>query len=159
DRRVLARLWNGCVGKIEDWPTVRLFEPPVKTAAGPWFEDFHKGLRDDIETHLNELARIHHNRDGQRARPCKPTTLTTRKLELVGAVRMAVKEGIRLEELTSLIALIHPDVADKILDGYWRKDGENPSTYTINLSSRFLGLGYKAGLDQEELRRLGDLCF
>ena len=44
-----------------------------------------------------------------------------------------MKVGIPLASLTSLSALIHPDVAEKVLDGYWRKDGEIPTTYTINL--------------------------
>src|ERR1043166_2575292 len=107
NRRILARLWNGCIGKINGWPNVRLFQPPVKAAAGPWFEDFPQGLRDAIEAYLNGLARIHCNKDGQRSRPCKQSTLTTRRRELVAAVRMAVTVGIPLNSLTSLRALIH----------------------------------------------------
>jgi integrase len=71
-----------------------------------------------------------------------------------------VKLGVPLASLTSLSALIHPDVAEKILDGYWRKDGEIPTTYTINLSCRFVALAHAiGGLDEAALRRLGDLRF
>jgi hypothetical protein len=73
---------------------------------------------------------------------------------------MAVKVGIPIESLTSLSALVHPDVAEKILDGYWHKDGEIPTTYTINLSCRFVGLAHAiGGLDENVLRRLGDIRF
>jgi integrase len=73
---------------------------------------------------------------------------------------MAVKLGIPLASLTSLAALIHPGVAEKVLDGYWRKDGEAPSTYTINLSCRFVALAHSVGgLDEVALRKLGDLRF
>ena len=57
-------------------------------------------------------------------------------------------------------ALIHPDVAGKVLDGYWRRDGEVPATYTINLGCRFVALAHwVGGLDDVALRDLGDLRF
>jgi len=133
----LARLWNAGIGKIDGWPEVRLMEPPVKGAAGPAWEDFPEGLRTHVERYLTGLSNIHRNKDGQRSRPCKPSTLTTRKRELVAAARMAVKAGIPIESLTSSSAMICPDIAEKILDGYFRKDGEIPKNYTINLSCRF----------------------
>ena len=34
-RRILARLWNAGIGKIDGWPQLRLVEPPVKAAEGP----------------------------------------------------------------------------------------------------------------------------
>jgi hypothetical protein len=159
-RRILARLWNAGIGRIDGWPKSRLTEPPVKAAAGPAWEDFPEGLRADIERELTRLTDIHRNRDGQRSRPCKPSTLTTRKRELVAAARMAVKAGVPIEGLTSLRALIHPDVAEKILDGYWPEKEDVPTTYAINLSCRFVGLAHAIGnLDEDALRRLGDIRF
>jgi len=159
-RRILARLWNAGIGNIAGWPRQRLVEPPVKAAEGPGWEDFPKGLRTDIEGHLAGLNRIRRNKAGQRIRPCKPSTITTRRRELVAAVRMAVKVGIPLASLTSLSALIHPDVAEKVLDGYWCKDGEIPTTYTINLSCRFVALAHAiGGIDEDDLRRLEDTRF
>jgi hypothetical protein len=159
-RRILARLWNAGIGNIEGWPQQRLVEPPVKAVEGPGWEDFPGGLRADIEGYLAGLNRIRRNKAGQRIRPCKPSTITTRRRELVAAVRMAVKLGIPLASLTSLGALVHPDVAEKVLDGYWRKDGEVPTTYTINLSCRFVALAHSVGgLDEAAVRQLGDLRF
>ena len=156
--------WRGCgmpaSARSTGWPQQRLVEPPVKAAEGPGWDDFPGGLRADIEGYLAGLNRIRRNKAGQRIRPCKPSTITTRRRELVAAVRMAVKVGIPLASLTSLSALIHPDVAEKVLDGYWRKDGEIPTTYTINLSCRFVALAHSVGgLDEVARRRLGDLRF
>jgi hypothetical protein len=68
--------------------------------------------------------------------------------------------GNPARSLTSLRALIHPDVAEKVLDGYWRGDGEVPTTYTINLSSRFVALAHAiGGFDHDDLRRLEDARF
>jgi integrase len=159
-RRILARLWNEGIGNIDGWPQLRLVEPPVKAAEGPAWDDFPKGLRTDIEGYLVGLKLIRRNKAGQRIRPCKPSTITTRRRELVAAVRMAVKVGIPLGSLTSLSALIHPDVAEKVLDGYWRKDGEVPTTYTINLSCRLVALAHAiGGIDEDDLRRLEDTRF
>jgi integrase len=159
-RRILARLWNAGVGRIDGWPKVRLVEPPVKAAEGPGWNDFPQGLRTDIEGYLTGLTRIRRNNAGERRQPCKSSTITTRKRELVAAVRMAAKVGVPIASLTSLIALVHPDVAEKILDGYWRKDGEVPTTYTINLSCRFVALAHAiGGLDEDVLRRLEDARF
>lgn len=159
-RRILARLWNGGIGRIEGWPQQRLVEPAVKAAEGPGWDDFPEGLRTDIEGHLANLKLIRRNKAGQRIRPCKPSTITTRRRELVAAVRMAVKVGIPLASLTSLKALIHPDVAEKVLDSYWHGDGEVPTTYTINLGCRFVALAHAiGGVDEDELRRLGDARF
>jgi hypothetical protein len=159
-RRILARLWNAGISKIDGWPKVRLIEPPVKATTGPAWEDFPEGLRRDVERELTRLTDIHRHKDGTRSRACKPSTLTTRKRELVAAAKMAVKVGIPIESLTSLKAMIHPDVAEKILDGYWRKAGKIPKNYTINLSCRFVGLAHAVGsLDEDALQRLGDLRF
>ena len=159
-RQILARLWNAGIGKIDGWPEIRLEEPPVKAAAGPAWEDFPEGLRADVEQELARLTNIHRNKDGQRSRPCKPSTLTTRRRELVAAARMAVKVGIPIESLSSLQALILPEVAERILDGYWPNDEDAPTTYAINLSCRFVGLAHAiGGFDEEAIRRLGDIRF
>jgi hypothetical protein len=76
------------------------------------------------------------------------------------AVRMAVKAGVPIEDLTSLSALVHPDVALKVLDAYWRRDGEIPKTYTINLSCRFVALAHAiGGFEEDAVRRLEDARF
>jgi hypothetical protein len=159
-RRILARLWNAGIGRIDGWPQLRLIEPPVKAAEAPLWEDFPTGLREDIEIYLTGLGQIRRNKAGQRIRPCQSSTITTRRRELVAAVRMAVNVGVPLASITSLSVLIHPEVSEKILDGYWKKDGETPKTYTINLACRFVAIAHAiGGLDVDALMRLEDFRF
>src|SRR5262245_49696105 len=53
---------------------------------------------------------------------------------------MAVRTGVPIETLNSLSALLAPDVAEKVLDAYWRRNGENPRLFTINLACRFIAI-------------------
>jgi hypothetical protein len=59
-----------------------------------------------------------------------------------------------------LSALIHPAVAEKVFEAYWQKDGDVPTTYTINLGCRFVALAHAiGGFDEDALRRLEDSRF
>jgi hypothetical protein len=139
-RRLLARAWNGNVRIVPGWPTQQLVEPPVKAAVEIEWEAFPKGLRQDIDQYLRGLTRIRKSRTGQRIRPLKEKTIGTRRAELQAAARMAVKLGVPIEKLESLSALLAPAVAEDVLDAYWKKNGDNPKLYTIDLAGRFLSI-------------------
>jgi integrase len=157
-RRAIARAWNGCVGGIEDWPVLRLVEPPVKAMAGPAWDDFPEGLRADVAAYLNGLTRIRRRANGKRIRPCKPSTIRRCRAELVAAARTAVREGIPIASLTSLAALVHPNVAEKVIDAYWREDGSEPRIYTIDLGWKLLSLARATGcVDEAALECLDDM--
>ena len=46
---------------------------------------------------------------------------------------MAVRLGVPIQSLTSLAALLHPDVVELVIDAYWHKNGEEPKTGTVDL--------------------------
>src|ERR1700675_5047689 len=91
---------------------------------------------------------------GRRARPCSPATIKTRRAELVAVAKMAMRTGIPIASLTSLPALLHPDVVEQVIEGYWKKDGDEPKIFTIELGSKLLGLARQFGLQKDELERL-----
>ncbi len=73
-------------------------------------------------------------------------------------VRMAVRLGVPLESLTSLDALLHPDVVEKVIDAYWQKNGEEPKTGIIDLGWKLLRMARETGcLDQAALDRLDEI--
>jgi len=125
-RRIMARAWNANVGAITGWPDIKLVEPPVKTTVEIAWSDFPDGLRQDVERYLEGLTKVRRNRKGQRVRPLKPVTLRTRRAELQGAARMAVKAGVPVENINSLAALLAPEVAEQVLEAYCKKNGEKP---------------------------------
>jgi Phage integrase family len=157
-RRLLARAWNSNVGTIPGWPVRRLTEPPVKAAVDVEWAEFPERLRQDVDRYLEGLTRIRRSRTGQRIRPLKPSTIRTRRAVLQAAARMAVKTGVPIDKLDSLSALIAPEVAEKVLDAYWRKNGENPKLFTIDLACRFLAIAKETKcLNEADCERLDEM--
>ena len=71
---------------------------------------------------------------------------------------MAVKTGVPIAKLDLLSALLAPDVAEKVLDAYWQKNGENPKLFTIDLACRFLAIAKETKcLNDEECERLDEM--
>lgn len=139
-RRLLAKSWNANVGTIPGWPMTTLAAPSAKPLVDIGWDAFPLGLQQDIDRYLEGLTRIRQTRAGQRIRPLKSSTIRTRRAELQAAARMAVKNGVPIDKLTSLAALLAPDVAEKVLDAYWKQNGERPKLFTIDLASRFLSI-------------------
>jgi integrase-like protein len=157
-RRVLARLWNAQIGVVEGWPCHRLIEPPVKARTELTWQDFPKGLRDEVEGYLTGLGQLRRSRSGQRLRPCKPATIACRRREILLAAKRAVGLGTPIESLSSLGKLLDPDVVEKILGSYWEQNGETPKTFTIDLACHLLAAARGTGcVSEEALARLDDL--
>src|SRR5262249_27208107 len=113
--------------------------------------------RTEIEDYLDGLTRIRRSPKGKRIRPCKPSTIRTRRATLIAAIRTAVRIGIPLEQLSSLQGLLNPYVIEQIIDAYWRRDGDEPSIFTIGLGALFLHVGRETRcLDEASIERLED---
>jgi hypothetical protein len=158
-RRLMARAWNSNVGVIARWPEHHLAVPPIKSRIEiPW-ADFPEGLRRDVDRYLAGLNGRRRGPSGQRIRPLHTSTITARGREFYVMARTAVKSGVPIESLDSLGALMAPEIAEKILDALWRKNGEEPTTFTINLGWRFLGIAKETKcLDEAACNRLHEMC-
>jgi hypothetical protein len=158
DRRLIARAWNKSAKIVRGWPARQLLVPPAKSVVEVPWEAFPEGLRRDVEQYLDGLTRVRRGRNRQRIKPLRPLTIETRRRELIGAARMAVKAGVPIETLTSLAALLAADVAEKILDAYWTINGDIPTAYTIDLACHFLAIASETKcLGETDLERLGEL--
>jgi len=81
-----------------------------------------------------------------------------RRAELVATARMAVRLGVPIESLTSLAALLQPDVVERVIDTYWQRNGDEPNTSTIDLGKKLLRMARETGcLDQAALARLDEI--
>jgi integrase len=157
-RRSLARTWNACATEVEGWPQQRLTEPPIKIRGIPPWEHFPEGLRADLENYWEGLTKPHRSLGGQRIRPCRPATIRANRAALLAMARMAVRQGVPIEKLTSLAALLHPEVIKRVIDAFWEKNGDEPKLWTIDLSWKLLRIARETGcLDQAALNRLDEI--
>ena len=156
-KRFIVRAWNACAATKIGLRLQRLTEPPLKTVQPAW-EKFPAGLRREIDEYLDGFAKVHRTRSGKRLQPCSASTIRYRRAELAAFCRAAVKLGVPIESLTALGALLHPDVVERVLDAYWKKNGEEPNTGTIDLAWKLLRMAQTTGcLDQPALERLDDM--
>jgi integrase len=155
--RSIARAWNASADENPDWPAQRLTEPPLKAKEGPAWEDFPEALRRDFDSYLAGLSKLRRGSNSKRIRPCTPRTIHTRRAELVAVARMAVRQGSPIEGLTSLAALLDPDVVERVINGYWYKNGKEPKVFTIELGWKLLSIAKQIGLDEAAIERLDDI--
>jgi hypothetical protein len=156
--RSIARTWNVCRVKVEGWPQITLTEPPLRASEGPSWESFPERLRQDIDDYIATLQQKRRGRNGKRIRANKPSSIKTRRAELVAMARMAVRQGVKTEDLSSLAKLLHPDVVERVIEAYWAANGEEPSVYTIDLAWKLLMMARATGcLDQGDLERLDEI--
>jgi integrase len=155
-RRALARAWNKRVETVPGWPATRLIEPPLRRVLQ--LADLPPGLRADLESYLGSLQQIRHDRRGMHRRPCKPATIRTRRAEFMAFITKATECGLPLKDLTSFAVLLQPEIVEKVLDAYWRENGETPAVYTIKLASQLHDVARSTGaLDEAGLERLADM--
>jgi integrase len=156
-RRFTVRAWNTCAITIRGRSLRRLTEPPIKVAEPAW-DAFPVGLRMGLDHYFAGLAQVHRTLKGKRIQPCSPATIAMRRAEIVAMARMAVRLGVPVESLTSLGALLHPDVVEQVIDAYWQKNGEEPKTGTIDLGWKILRMARETScLDQSALDRLDEI--
>jgi len=156
--RAMVREWNKAAGEIPGWPRIALSEPEYAARTrGPAWEAFPKGLRDGIEAHCARLAKRHRGYRRLRVKGCEPSSIATRRRELIAAVRKAVQVGVPLDELQSLSDLVKPDIVEQVLDAYWG-ESERPSSYVITLASKFLTIARcDTELPEEEVAQLAEI--
>lgn len=157
-RRKIARAWNASVDEVPKWPRQRLIEPPVKALTTMPWESFPEGLRAEIGKYLAGFAKIRRGAKGKRIRPCKASSVQTRLRELQAFARMAVRLGHPIESLTSVEALVDPNLVEEVLHAYWEANGEEPRVYTIDLAWKLLSVARETKcLPDADLEKLDDM--
>jgi len=155
-RRAIARVWNAS-RVIKDWPQRQLIEPPLKPKEGPRWEDFPRQLQDDVASHLKVLATHRRGKGGKHLRPCKASTLRTRRTDLISFAKKVVRLGTPIDRLTSLSVLLDPEIVDRVIDKEWEDNGSDPKTSTIDLAKKLVAVGRSAGcLTPDQLGKLDD---
>ncbi|MEJ0096247.1 MAG: site-specific integrase [Methylocella sp.] len=155
-QRSVVRAWNACVDDHPTWPRHKLTSAPLAGEPLLSWSAFPESLRAEIDQYLHSLQTIRRKPDGSRRRLSKTSTVDTRLAEIQAFARRAISLGIPIESLTTLRALLDPDLVEKVIDNYWV--GEHPKTYVIDLGWRLLSIARDSGaLNEADLARLDDL--
>lgn len=156
--RQVMKAWNSCVEKVPGWPRRRLSLPGLpKATKGPELEKFPESLRLEIEAYLTDISKPHRSANGRRRRSNKPSTILTRRREIIAYARTAVAAGVSIESLTSLKALLHPDVVKLTFETYLDRNGEKAKAYTIDLAWKLASIAKTIDASLETVNFLDDV--
>jgi integrase len=156
----VTRCWDRAKETIPGWPQITLIVPDFRPqpASLPW-EAFEPSFVEDVECYLSLLGGENLLDEDAPDRPCKPSTIKTRRNYLRLAASAAVKQGVPVESLRSLADLVSPRVARLILDHYLTKKGGKVVTFTIDMAERLYAIARTyAKAPGEQLRQLERFC-
>jgi integrase len=156
----VTRCWNRAREAIPGWPQITLtvpdFRPPP--ASLPW-EAFELSFVEDVERYLSLLGGENLLDEDAPDRPCKPSTIKTRRNYLRLAASAAVKQGVPVEALRSVADLVSPSVVRLILKHYLAKKDGKIVTFTIDLAERLYAIArVYVKAPEEQLRQLERFC-
>jgi hypothetical protein len=156
-KREMMRAWNHCTDTVPNWPGRKLIPPglPSKTN-GPVWSQFPDDLQKEVAGYLDGLRKQHRSSNGRRRRPCKDSTIATRRRELEAYARMAVTAGKDISSITALEKLLSPAVAEATLEAYVARGGEKATTYVIDLSWKLLSVAKAIGTPNETVEFLDE---
>ena len=105
----VTRSWNRARETVPGWPQITLTVPDFRPqpASLPW-EAFELSFVEDVERYLSLLGGDNLLDEDAPDRPCKPTTIKTRRDYIRLAATAAVKQGVPVEALRSLADLVSP---------------------------------------------------
>lgn len=157
-RRSLIRAWNAASETVPGWSAIHFEVPDLPSQSpGPAWAEFPEGLRRDLEAYLALLAKPHRSANGKRRRPCRASTVATRRTELVAFVRRAVAVGIPLCQLSSLEALLAPDIVRPVFEAYLGPEDSRPRHYVIDLAWKLLSIARMIGAPAETVANLDEI--
>jgi integrase len=137
----IARCWGRARESVSEWPQITLTVPDFrpKPTSMSW-DAFPRSLVEDVERYLTLLSGDSILDEDAPDRPCKPSTITTRRNYLRLAASAAVKRGIPAEALRSLADLISPSTVRLILEHYLAKKDGKIVTFTIDMAERLCAI-------------------
>jgi len=156
----VTRCWNRAKETVPGWPQITLPVPDFRRqpASMPW-EVFELSFLEDVEHYLSLLGGENLLDEDAPDKPCKPSTIKTRRDYLRLAASAAVKQGVPAESLRSLADLVSPPVVRRILELYVAKKGGKISTFTIDMAERLYAIARTyAKAPEEQLRQLERFC-
>ena len=139
-RKQTAQRWNEAAKSVSRWPKHVLTVPDYRKQYRRRLEDFPTPFVEDVENYLAWIGGAVLLDRPEMERPNKPSTIATRRREIVGAANAAVESGYALDEIDSLAALMEPACVRKVLEVYLARNGGEPKGFTIDLAGKLVSI-------------------
>ena len=130
----LIWVWNGCVLKVEGWPSLTIERPCRReTYVLPW-SAFPLSLKNDVDRFLDRLAGVDASDDGP-LRPVRPGTVKTREYQLRVAASALVHRGHDIESVASIAHMLSFERYQEILRFFLDRHGGQTSPQVGQLAA------------------------
>jgi integrase len=137
---LVRRAWNAFVAQHPTKLRAVTVRPNTRVLKRVPWEQFPAPLRWDVEDYSDWASRPDPLADGARARALSASTLRLQREHTHSAASAAVAAGVRMEQITSLGILVHPETFRAILRQLWRQDGDKLSAYTHGIAITLIAI-------------------
>jgi integrase len=160
--RRTPQLWNEASERIGIWPKVKL--PVVSFKAPPkrlrW-DDLPASFQADAEAYLamRENPDPFDERPNAPVRPLATSTVRQQKVHIRLAASVLVENGVPMEGVTSLAALVEPERFKAVLRHYHERANGEPNAFVVGLAKTLIQAAYHyVGTSQEQIAQLKRLA-
>jgi hypothetical protein len=132
--RVVRRAWNVLAAQRSRRLRVVLVEPNPRVLKRVQLDKFPVSFRRNIDRYAHWASMPDPLAEDARARALGARSLRLQREHIHSAASAAVAAGVPIDQLTSLAALIEPEVFRKLLRQLWQQDGGQLSAYTHGIA-------------------------
>jgi integrase len=131
--REAALVWNSMKERFADWPGARLTVPNNMGWQSCRPDDLPQSFNDDLMAFLDRASAQDIFDDEAPIAPLSPVTRRDRTGKIYQLATHALNRGVEVSRLTSLAALVLPDIYDPIVRSLWDKANKKPNAHAQNL--------------------------
>ena len=157
--RRTARLWNKARRLVPGWPPVELTVAiPSREVSLP-LEAYPVSFQADVAAFLKRISDKTPFRKGRPSRPVSAATLRGRRYQIRPLASALVRNGIPVEAITGLAALVTPEHARLALEFMWQQNGEKTSSHIFGHATALQAIAkYHVAVSPETLEELRSLA-
>jgi integrase len=151
--RRTTKSWNHAAERIPGWPQQRLTVPSRKEFFAYHWEEFPASLKEDVEAYFVRALGLTLD-DDHFTRAQRPSTVVTRRRQLLVLATAIAKSGIAPETLTGLAVMLQPKTAGAGLQYLVDRNGGTSCPQISNIATYLPTLARRLDLSNEALARL-----
>jgi integrase len=151
--------WNKIVDLVPGWSPIKLTVPRYKETYTIPLEAFPKPFRDEVDTMFDRWASKDILDDNGPTKPMKPKTIASRRYRLRQIVSGLVRQGWKIEDITSLSQIVQVKAAKLVLRFFLDRAGGNTTSQVHSLAILIMTIAkHWVCVDEDHLAALKDLC-